>query len=76
MEDVTVFRHSICHASSLSGVVTRIYNGKAPAIGSLRSTAVVVLETSRPRQHLASILFLAVTGTVVASVWTHSDINC
>jgi len=49
MKDLTVLKYCMDHASNLNGVATRIYNGKVPALASLRNPAAIVLESSGDR---------------------------
>src|SRR5580704_13290101 len=49
MKDLTALKYCIDHASNITGVTTRIYNGKVPAINLLRNPAAIVLESSGDR---------------------------
>jgi type 1 glutamine amidotransferase len=48
-KDLNVMKYCIDHASNISGVATRIYEGRVPAIASLRNPAAIVLESSGDR---------------------------
>lgn len=49
MKDLTALKYCIDHASNISGVTTRIYNGKVPALNLLRNPAAIVLDSSGDR---------------------------